>query len=207
MNEGKALRFLQLVVIFFLVAGCTNTVTVKGNFPTPLVQQLPLNVGVVYDSSFKLYEYKEQSEDRDDWRINIGPAQHQLFSTVLPAMFRQVTEFNGLGASPEGSSVDLIIQPLLSEFQYNVPNETKVQMFEVWMKYNVKVFESDGELIADWIMTAYGKTPSELIKSKETALNEAMNVALRDAGANLSLTFARVPEIRAWMHKHQTSKL
>ena len=88
------------------------------------------------------------------------------------------------------------------------PEETKIKMYEVWIKYNMKVYDARGSLLADWIITAYGKTPTEFMKSDKTALNEALIIAVRDVGAGLSLRFRHVPEIQAWMGQrgkvHQT---
>ncbi len=190
-------------VLFF--SGCANKLTVKGDYPTPIIKKLPYILGVNYDKNFTEYKYVESKKDREEWTINIGQAQTKLFSTVLPAMFNDVVVLNSVTGNTAMQGVDLIFSPILTDFQYNMPSETKVQMFEVWMKFNVRVFESDGEPIADWIMTAYGKTPSLIIQTKETALNEAMNVALRDAGARLSLTFVHVPEVRNWLNKQKQS--
>lgn len=201
------LRAPALVIILLLLTSCASNLTVEGNFPSPLVKQLPYNVAVFYDQDFSEYSYVEQSENRTEWTINIGSAQVALFNTILPSLFTQVVQLQSLQVPLAQPNVDLIIQPILTDFQYNVPRETKVEMYEVWMKYNVRVLEPDGELVADWIMSAYGKTPSGFIKSSESALNDAMNVALRDAGANLSLTFVHVPEIKAWMSRQQATRL
>ncbi len=73
----------------------------------------------------------------------------------------------------------------------------------MWIKYHLKVFDSQGNLIADWIQTAYGKTPTAMFKSEEEALNEAMVVALRDVGAGLALRFHHVPEIKKWLKQRK----
>jgi len=197
---------LMLFACLAFTGGCSNKLTVVGNFPTPVINSLPYTVGVFYDENFSSYEYKEENEDRTNWKIKTGDAQTRLFSTILPAMFNKVVVLDAIGNNNTLDNVDLIIAPSLTDFQYNVPSETKVDMFEIWMKFNIKVFESDGELIADWIMTSYGKTPSAFMQTKQTALNEAVNVALRDAGANLSLTFTRVPEVRMWLKNQQLTK-
>ena len=67
------------------------------------------------------------------------------------------------------------------------------------MLYNIQVFDSDGDILADWLMTSYGKTQDRFMASSEDALNEAAIVALRDAGTRLVIELPRVPEVRAWL--------
>lgn len=182
-----------------LLSGCGTTLEVKGEFPTPLIDPLSHSLGVNYLPQFSQFEYVEQSEERDDWKIGIGNAQKQLFNQVLSAMFSEIVMVD----TPEAKLTELVLQPTLEEFQYNTPRETNVKMYEVWMKYNLKVYNQQGQLIADWIMTAYGKTPSAFMQTDQAALNEALVVALRDAGARMSLSFRHVPEIKKWLAQQQ----
>jgi hypothetical protein len=190
------------LLLLFLLGGCTHTLIVDGRFPSPLVTRMPYTLGVHYPEEFRAYRYVEESDDRAKWIIDMGEAQTELFATVLPGMFTEVQELKaipGAGGTATGGDVDLVIRPTIEQFQYTLPSETKVKIYEIWLKYNVQVFDPQGQLIADWILTAYGKTPTGFMQSDEAALNQAVVVALRDAGANLSLNFARVPEVRAWL--------
>lgn len=198
------LRRLPIVLgglaLTFWLGGCTHTLIVDGRFPSPLVTEIPYRLGVYYPEEFRAYRYVEESDDRAKWIIDMGEAQTDMFATVLPGMFSEVRELKDVPGTEEGAAdVDLVISPTMEEFQYTLPNETKVKVYEIWLKYNVQVFDPQGQLIADWILTAYGKTPTGFMQSNEAALNQAVVVALRDAGANLSLNFARVPEVRAWL--------
>ncbi|SFB99187.1 hypothetical protein [Pseudoalteromonas denitrificans] len=193
---------LTILTLLFLVLGCKSTLTVKGDFPTPVVNKLPFTLGVIYDNKFKDYQYSEVDEKREEWEISVGDAQLQLFKTVLPAMFSNVIDVSDFN-STENNSIDIFFKPSIDELQYNVPAETKLNMFEVWIKYNMKVYDNNGQLLADWILTAYGKTPTAFMKSQESALNEAMVIALRDAGAGLTLKFSHIPEINTWLLKNK----
>lgn len=191
-----------IAISMSLLLGCSSKFEVNGVFPEPVIDKIPLVLGVIYEPEFASYRYIEKDEQRMERDIGIGKAQVKLFNTVLNAMFLQVlpsTEFK----PSSNDSVDMFFHPVIEEFQYNVPRETKVNVFEVWMKYHLRVFDSQGQLIADWIQTAYGKTPSAMFKSQEKALNEAMIVALRDLGASLSLRFFHVPEINSWLKQRR----
>lgn len=210
------------LVMFGLVLGlllslmsCKSTLEVEGNFPTPVINIIPLNIGIIYEEQFRSYRYIEKNEERDEWEIGIGKSQVKLFNTVLGAMFKNVvvTESEKImtnistdvPSTAMDTSIDLFFKPKVEEFQYNVPDETDINMFEVWIKYNMKVYDSQGQLIADWIQTAYGKTPTAFFKSQERALNEAMIIALRDIGAGLSLRFIHIPEINTWLKQKQST--
>ena len=203
-----------LLVSLTLLGACSNSLVVDGQFPQPLVKKLPLTLGVHYDQAFSQYTYVEKSEDRSKWTIENGKAQTELFDIVLPGMFERVVPLDQLPgvalADSDGSvapGIDLVLSPLVDEFQYAMPRETKINVFEIWIKYNMRVYNADGQLIADWIMSSYGKTPTAFMKSKEEALNQAVVMAVRDIGARMSLTFQRVPEIRAWLEQHNKTMI
>jgi len=185
-----------------MLLGCTTKVVVNGYFPVPVVDPLPLTVAVVYSPDFANYKYIEKDEEREEKEISVGVAQVKLFSTVLSGMFEQVVYTDEVTASND-SSIDMFFKPKIEELQYNMPVETKVNMFEVWIKYHLKFFDAQGNVIADWIQTAYGKTPTAMFKSKEKALNEAMIVALRDVGAGIVLRFNHLPEIKHWLKQRE----
>ena len=67
------------------------------------------------------------------------------------------------------------------------------------MRYRYELYAPDGELLAEWSMTSYGKTPTAFLQTAEAAVNLAAVVALRDAGANFAMNFTRVPEVKTWM--------
>ncbi|MEX1032004.1 MAG: hypothetical protein WDZ30_01460 [Cellvibrionaceae bacterium] len=195
-------RLIAGLVVLVLLSGCTHTLIVDGSFPSPLVSKLPHTLGVHYPEEFTKYRYVEKSKDRAKWIIDMGEAQTDLFEAVLPGVFTTVTRVDELPADdPDATppAVDLVIMPTVEEFQYTLPSETKIKVYEIWLKYNVQVYDPNGSLIADWILTAYGKTPTGFMQSDEVALNQAVVVALRDAGANLSLNFTNIPEVRAWL--------
>jgi len=190
--------FLVTFLLSLLLMSCKSTVDINGYFPSPVINKLPYSIGVIFDKEFSSYRYIEKSEKREKWEIDVGDAQVKMLNVVLKAMFSNMEVTSDL-QSTSGDTLDLFFQPNLENFQYNVPYETKGNMFEVWLKYNMKVYDSQGQIIADWILTAYGKTPSEFLKSQEAALNDAMVIALRDLGAGLSLRFSQVPEINKWL--------
>jgi len=200
----KIKLFLVTFLLSLLLTSCKSTVDISGHFPSPVIDQLPYSIGVIFNKEFSDYRYIEKGEKRKKWEISVGDAQVEMLNVVLKAMFLKM-EVTPDFQNTSGNTLDLFFQPNLENFQYNVPYETKGNMFEVWLKYNMKVYDSQGQIIADWVLTAYGKTPSEFFQTQEEALNDAMVIALRDLGAGLSLKFTQVPEINKWLKMQEKS--
>lgn len=195
----KPVTGVSLLTLLIVLCGCSNSLKVRGHFPAPLVKPIPQTIGVVYDDDFRSYVYTETQADRSKWMIDSGAAQVQLFDQVLQGLFVQAREVNALPTREAPASTDLVLYPRLADFQYSVPRETQFNIYEVWLKYNLSMYTAEGVLLADWVITAYGKTPSAFMRSEEDAMNAAVVVALRDLGANLALNTPRVPEINAWI--------
>ncbi|GAA5524190.1 hypothetical protein Maes01_00744 [Microbulbifer aestuariivivens] len=191
---------IALASLLLLLGGCTHTVQVDGEFPQPVGPQHPLKVGVYLSEDFREFTYHEDSEDREEWNISTGRAQENLFETVLGSMFVETVP---LGQYPDNlpGDVELVIVPEVRELQFTMPRETRVNIFEVWIKYDMQAYAPNGDAVANWVITAYGKTPTAFLKSREAALAQAINVALRDAGATLFTGFAMVPELQALLEE------
>ena len=177
-----------------VLTGCATRVDVQGAFPDPVTSQLPVSAVVVFDESFSTHRFERT--DTQEVSIIIGHTQVDLFTTVTKSMFREVSFTDSM---PAATRADLVLSPKVEEVQISMPYNTKLNVFEVWIKYNIQVFGRNGEPIADWIMSAYGKTPTKFMKSDTKALNLAAIVALRDAGAHFIIGFTQVPEIRHWL--------
>ena len=200
MPNRKIVQLLQvglLVVVITTVAACSSSLAMKveSDVPTPLVDQQPLVVGVYYDDAFRNHVYSENTEDRPNWSIQTGASQVAMFDRILPAVFRETREVSGTSAN----GVDAILAPELAEMQFSLPRETRLEVYEAWVKYNIRLHDPSGASIAEWVITGYGKSPSEFMTNTEKAVNAAVNLALRDAGAKLSLGFDQVPEVNEWL--------
>ncbi len=200
MCNQEIFRNLALVVTFGLLLGCgASTVTVSGSYPTPSIAKLPLRVAVYYDDALRDYTYTEYTEQgQEEFNIQSGQSHIDLFNAILPGMFEEVVFIDSLDEAQQ-LEVDAIFEPLIEEFQLALPYKTKLDVYEVWIKYNMRLTAPDGEYIADWVETSYGKTTIETFRSDEAAINLAAVVALRDLASSFTLKFANVPEVRDWL--------
>ena len=197
------LKFRRAFLLFLLLfgAGCTQSVAfkVESEIPVPLVSKIPISMGVYYDEAFRHYVYRENSNDRPNWEIESGPSQVALFDQVLPSMFNDIKHLESLADTGPGTGINAILIPVIEEMQFSLPQETRLDIYEVWIKYRIRLLESDGSLISEWPLTAYGKTETEFFKNREQGLNNAMELALRDAGAKLAIGFPEVKEVKEWL--------
>ena len=193
-------RGLILTACLAVLTACgVSNVTVSGTYPSPNVNKIPLSIAVYYDDMLKEFSYIEYTETgSEEYDIQSGQSHMDLFNVILPAMFDQVVLVNSLEEAAE-SDVDAVFMPAIEEFQLALPYKTKLDLYEVWIKYNMRLQATDGEYIADWVVTSYGKTPTETFRSNEAAIIEAASDALRDLGSSFSFNFASVPEVRDWL--------
>lgn len=190
---------LSLAATVLVACGVSNVV-IEGSFPTPNINKLPLAVAVYYDPALTEFAYIEYSETgSEEYNIASGQSHIELFNAILPAMFDSVVIVDSVEAA-EAQGVDAVFAPIIEEFQLALPSKTKLDVYEVWIKYNMRLMTAQGDYIADWVLTSYGKTPTESLRSVEAAINEAAIVALRDLASSFSLSFTQVPEVRDWLN-------
>jgi hypothetical protein len=189
------------VVALAMLTGCGGArIDMKGEFPAPLVEPIPLHMGLYLDPALTSYKHIEKIDQQGTWEVEVGSIQPNLFRTVAHAMFTNVSELNG---PPPAANVDAVLAPSIEDFQMTIPAQTRSNFYEVWIKYQMALYRPDGTVIAKWPLTAYGKSNREdfgvFEKKDDHAVREATVNALRDAGAFLSLRFKRVPEVKAWL--------
>jgi len=183
-----------------LFVGCgVNNVVIDGSFPTPNVSKMPVSIAVYYDDALREFAYLEYSETgSEEYNIQSGASHIQLFDAITPAMFDRVVFVDSMEEA-QAAGVDAVFAPAIEEFQLALPAKTKLDVFEVWIKYNMRLLTPEGEYIADWVLTSYGKTPTETFRSVDAAINDAAVVALRDLASSFSLSFGDVPEVKEWL--------
>jgi hypothetical protein len=193
--------FVLLLGLLAPLAGCSPGVEFKAHteVPKPLMARIPVTLGVHYEKTFRSYTYTGDSQDRPNWRIEIGDAQIALFDRILSSMFRNIAHVKAIPDQDNAGRVAGIISPEVAEFQCTLPSETDTDFYEAQIKYEVRLYEPDGRLVARWPVAGYGKSPSGLLTTANEGLGNALDLALRDAGAQLALGFEKVAEVRKWL--------
>ena len=203
--ESRILRLAAALLLLALLSACGPAeVVVKGNFPDPLMEPLPLTMGVWYGEDFDQHEFFDEAKSREEsgWIVKTGQAQVQMWDKLLAGMFTDVLHMKGKpGAGQMNQLVDAVLIPHVAELQYAIPAHTNVKVYEIWMRYRFEMVTPSGKPIAEWTMTSYGKTPTAFMQSDEGAVNLAAVMALRDAGANFASNFTRVPAVQEWLQQ------
>ena len=194
-------KVLGLLLITSIMGSCgVSNLVIEGSFPTPNINKIPLSMAIFYDDALREFSYMEYSETgREEINIESGESHIRLFNAVLPAMFDQVVEIAGMD-DPKVQEVDAVFSPTIEEFQLALPEKTKLDVYEVWIKYNMRIVDRGGNTLADWVLTSYGKTPKATFLSVEDGINEAAIVALRDLASSFSLNFSQFPEVQDWLN-------
>jgi hypothetical protein len=196
---------LLFVVLLGLLAACGPTrVVVQGDFPAPLIEPIPLTLGVWYGDDFAKHEFFDEAKSKrqSSWIVNTGGAQVQMWDILLQGMFADLVYMKGKpGPGQLNQAVDGVLIPHVEELQYSIPAQTKIKVYEIWMRYRFELVTPSGEPIAEWTMTAYGKTPTAFLQSDQDAVNLAAVMALRDAGANFATNLGKVPAVQDWLQQ------
>jgi len=192
-------KIFLIILPLFLAGGCSSSAQVKVNhqFPRLLFEPRDIHAAIVFDQAFR--DYVAQPNDKTT--IDLGTAQVDALSKDFQGMFSRVDIVSSKEQAPR--DCDLVIKPSVREVQVSTPSESYLNVYEVWIKYNLEIETADGEPIENWFLPAYGKTPNSFSLGRTAAIEDASIVALRDAGAKLVLDFFRIPSVYAWMQEKQ----
>ena len=182
-----------------VLSACSSVVAIKvePQFPTVVFNARDVSAAIVFSPEFQTFVAKPNANTTMD----IGSAQVDLLGKAFSGLFKQIE----VVSSREEVSFEkgMVIIPTVREVQLSTPSETYLNVYEVWIKYNLEIESVDGEPIDSWFMPVYGKTPDSFMLSRAEAIEEATVVALRDAGAKLLLDFFRIPSVYSWIEQQQ----
>ena len=202
-----------------VLSGCKGgaSVTVDINVPRPLVEPIGVVVGMYLDDDLKNYVHEEELDDFGAYSINIGASQASVFAQVLDAMFSHVVPMaNQMPAEAsadeerkialvdtDGRTVDVegILAPSIEEMQFALPDQTGGDFYEVWIRYRMRILDTNGQVLAEWPLIGYGKANQRNYGSNDqgAGLYAAAIWALRDAAAVLSFQFRQQTAVQGWL--------
>lgn len=192
-----------LAICLAILAGCTTTVPIETNIPTPLIAPMPVRVAVFYDPSLTAFEHTEDVPGGSDWIVQLGDANITMFAKLFASMFATVVKVDSLEqAFADSEGYDAIITPSIAELQIAPPSKLESEFFEAWVKYRIDAFDNDRKPIVKWVVTGYGKAEPEMLGSSD-ALSAATVTAMRDAAANIVIKFKKQPRVREWIDQQE----
>jgi hypothetical protein len=177
-----------------LLAGCGGNVTLKApTIPEPLLEQIDMSVGVRMPENFEHFVHEEEIYGQQSWSINLGRSNAALFEQLFTYMFSRIVIL-GPDDDPFVMPIDALIEPSIDAFEFSTPEQSNTEAFAVWIRYRLKVYDPDGNLVSNWPVAAYGKSQTTTLGDSE-ALQRAAVLAMRDAAALMIDKFDKVTRI------------
>jgi hypothetical protein len=183
-----------------LLAACSSSVIVESKFPSPLVEALPVKMGILIPEELYNYIYTEEIRDESLWTIALGDANVAMFKPLFAKMFQETHNVDSVPLADRGS-LDGVLKPTIEKFEFDIPVNEKNKFVEVWIQYQLTLFEPDGNTVVAWPVSGYGK--HELGHSKEDAVQRAAITAMREVGAAIATKFAQQPQVKNWLAEKQ----
>jgi len=201
-RRRKIFSVTLLIAVISALSACSTQVSVNDpRIPSPLIEPLPLLVGVRYPQSFDHFVHEEQVIGKEKWQIDLGESNKLLFNKLFSSMY---SEMRIVGAGdPASLGVDALIEPTIDAFEFSVPEQSQTDSFAVWIRYRIKVFDRNGTQIANWPISAYGKSQTSMFGDDE-ALRRAAVLAMRDAAALIIMQMDRSTGISALVKTEST---
>jgi hypothetical protein len=203
---GLDLKTFTIAIASFVavaIGGCSTQVTLKDpSIPDPLVDKLPLNVAARYPERFEHFVHKEKVIGKKEWTIDMGRANSILFNRLFDSMFTEFTVINA-EAVAQDHKFDALIEPTIDAFEFSVPNQSQTDAFAVWIRYRIKIFDAEGNQLANWPISAYGKSLDPGFGGDDEALRRAAVLAMRDAAALIILQMDKATGISALSEARQ----
>jgi hypothetical protein len=186
------------------MAGCGSNVTLEPvTIPAPLIEPLPLSIAIRMPEEFEHFVHEDEVLGREKWRIDLGRSNAALFSQLFEFMFDNVTVL-GPGDDASVLSIDALIEPSIDAFEFSVPSQSKTESYAVWIRYRLKIYDSAGDIYANWPLSAYGKS-EQFGLSGDEPLKRAAILAMRDAAALMIMNLDKSTAISALKDRPATA--
>ena len=181
MSSRSQLTFSVLLIGMLAGCGGSQVAVDDPTIPDPLISQLPMSVGARYPEAFDDFVHEERVIGKEKWLIDLGQSNRLLFDKLFSSMF---TDFRVIDADddPRDFGFDAMIEPSIDAFEFSVPEQSQTDAFAVWIRYRIKIFDRQGTQVANWPISAYGKSQTSTFGGDE-ALRRAAVLAMRDAAA------------------------
>lgn len=192
------------LILAGLLTGCGSNVKLQApTIPEPLLEQIPISVGLRMAENFEHFVHEEKVYGREQWSIDLGRSNAALFEQLFAHMFASVTVL-GPDDDPQSMPLDALIETSIDAFEFSTPDQSNTDAFAVWIRYRLRVYDKAGDLVSNWPVAAYGKSQTTTMGGSD-ALQRAAVLAMRDAAALMIMKFDNVTRISALGEKTATS--
>ena len=182
---NNAVKKLLILQSLFLIGCGSQNLVIDTYIPKPLVKNYEsITANLTFDEEIKNFTFTpEQLQKREaSVEINFGNTQAKLFENIFSSFF----SISGQETNSDELSKLILIDIKLDKFEYLTPQMAANQKYSVWFKYSIQILDENERAIDDWIITGYGEQETGVFQGDE-AFKRAIQIALRDTGANLSI--------------------
>ncbi len=192
MRATRALVFagrIALPVLVAIVAGCGPVnVATDSAVPVPLVDPMPIAVGIYYSEDFSKAAHSEERWGTD-WKVDLGPYHVRMAEKLFASEFRETTRVEDLKSLPADPPYRAIIEPRIEQYSFITPRDTGAKYFAVTIRYRLNVYAPNGVLADSLTFTGYGSNASGNGMTSTGPMVLATKAAMRDAAAKFLVQF------------------
>lgn len=213
--------FFSLLAFLFLFFSCGISWTIRNNieineigtYPQPLIEPLPLKIGVYYGNDFSKFETTNKIDLCDEsmpecpvkriTNIKMGKANILLFDYILHHVFREVTLVQHFSEDPEDmKNLDLIIKPTIHKCSYNI-NISHCEC-SIHITYEISFYSPGGESIKPWLIEgSCSNVVDHYSESFSPDVIELMTqMAMRQVAAKFMTDFCNQEDIKKLFYSH-----
>ena len=177
---NNALRKLLLLQSLFLIGCGAQNLVIDTTIPSPLVAKSEsITARLMLDEKLQNFIFipEELQKKEASVQISFGNTQVNLFQNIFSSFFL-------LDDSTKTNNLNINVK--LDKFEYLTPQMAANQKYSVWFKYNIQILNVNDQPIDNWMITGYGEQEAGAFQDDES-FRRAIQIALRDAGANLSI--------------------
>jgi hypothetical protein len=189
-------RLLLAGLCLGALAACTATkLDTKAQLPPPLIEQLPVRVGIHFSKEFSEYVHRE-TRGSIDYEVTLGPAHVTNLDWLLKAMFREVVPVDDpTRVADIRPPLAFVLEPKFEEYSFLTPKDVAGEAFVVTIRYLLTVYDASGARVDSFAFTGYGREKAHTLASKEP-LAVATQRAMRDAGAKVAVELTDQDSVR-----------
>lgn len=178
------------------LSACTATkLETKAQLPPPLIEQLPVRVGIHYSKEFSEYVHRE-TRGTIDYEVTLGPAHVTNLNWLLQAMFRELVPVEDpTKVASIQPPLAFVLEPKFEEYSFLTPKDVAGEAFVVTIRYLLTVYDGGGARVDSFAFTGYGREKARTLASKEP-LAIATQRAMRDAGAKVAVELTDQESVR-----------
>ena len=179
------LKKIIILQSLFLIGCGTQNLVIDTFIPNPLVAKNEnISASLIFDEKLQNFTFtpEELQKKEASVQISFGDTQVKLFENIFSSFF--VLDNSNKNDTPTTNNLNINVK--LDKFEYLTPQMAANQKYSVWFKYNIQILNVNDQPIDNWIITGYGEQEAGAFQDDE-AFSRAIQIALRDTGANLSI--------------------